>query len=493
MKGLMFYLVAPIFGVFLACSSLGAQCVEGNCRNGTGTYVFPNGDRYTGTWISSRPHGKGVYQFASRERYEGEFRLGKFEGNGAMYYPDGAYYTGGWKNNLKNGYGRLVTPGGSITQGDWTEGRPPGREMPSPLVTSPAPAPADERNNLAGMRNCTAVYCRNGQGYYDYPDGSRWIGEFKDGLPFGQGVCYYAGGDRYEGMWQLNAPYGEGVMYQNGRAFGGVWVNGRLIKELDSEEVVPDNKIGIDQSRDVRIWAVIVGVGRYAAMPSLKFTDDDAYRVYSFLKSPEGGALPDEQIALLIDESATRANILNAMRRQFLRADANDVVLLYFSGHGLDGCFLPVDFDGYRNKLRHEEIKKVFLESAAKHKLCIADACHSGSLQYGLTARGPAPVSVNRYYQALEDSDGGIALLMSSKAEELSLEDHGLRQGVFTFYLLKGLKGEADTNGDQIVSIREIYKYVTPKVREYTAGAQTPTLSGLYDDGMPVALRRRAN
>jgi uncharacterized caspase-like protein len=268
-------------------------------------------------------------------------------------------------------------------------------------------------------------------------------------------------------------------------------VNGRLIKEIDSEEAVPNNTIGVDQSRDVRIWAVIVGVGRYAAMPSLKFTDDDAYRVYSFLKSPEGGALPDEQIALLIDESATRTNILNAMRRQFLRADANDVVLLYFSGHGLDGCFLPVDFDGYRNKLRHEEIKKIFLESAAKHKLCIADACHSGSLQYGLAARGPAPVSVSRYYQALEDSDGGIALLMSSKAEELSLEDHGLRQGVFTFYLLKGLKGEADTNGDQIVSIREIYKYVTPKVREYTAGAQTPTLSGLYDDTMPVALRRR--
>jgi len=145
MKGLAFYLVAPFFMTVLACSSLGAQCVEGNCRDGTGTYVFPNGDRYTGTWASSQPHGKGVYQFASRERYEGEFRLGKFEGNGAMYYPDGAYYIGGWSNNLKNGYGRLVTPGGSITQGNWTAGRPPGTHIPAPLAATPAAALADER------------------------------------------------------------------------------------------------------------------------------------------------------------------------------------------------------------------------------------------------------------------------------------------------------------------------------------------------------------
>jgi hypothetical protein len=493
MKGVIFRIVVSVFLPAFNSVFLSAQCIEGNCRNGDGTYIFSNGDRYTGSWSSGQPHGKGVYHFASKERYDGEFRFGKFDGAGAMYYPDGAYYTGGWKNNRKNGFGKLVTPGGSITQGQWADGRPPGNDLAQAAAPSgseqSAPPPADDRNNIAGMRNCSTSYCRNGRGYYDYPDGSRWIGEFKDGLPYGQGICYYAAGSRYEGMWQHNAPYGEGVMYQNGRAFGGVWVNGRLIKELDSEEVVPGNTVGIENSPNVRVWAVVVGVGRYTAMPSLKFTDDDAYRVYSFLKSPEGGALPDEQIALMIDETATRENILSTMRRQFLRADENDVVLLYFSGHGLDGCFLPVDFDGYHNKLRHEEIKNIFMESKAKHKLCIADACHSGSLRYGLAARGPAPVSVERYYQAFEDSNGGIALLMSSKAEELSLEDHGLRQGVFTYYLLRGLKGEADTDRNQIVSIREIYKYVTPKVRDYTAGAQTPTLSGLYDDNMPVAMR----
>ncbi|HND89689.1 MAG TPA: peptidase C14 caspase catalytic subunit p20, partial [Saprospiraceae bacterium] len=119
--------------------------------------------------------------------------------------------------------------------------------------------------------------------------------------------------------------------------------------------------------------------------------------------------------------------------------------------------------------------------------------CHSGSLNYGngnLAAKGPVPVTLQRYYQAFEDADGGIALLMSSKAEELSLEDQGLRQGVFTYYVLQGLKGKADTNNDRLITIKELHAYVYGKVREYTAGAQTPVLTGTYDDAMPVAVRR---
>jgi uncharacterized caspase-like protein len=83
------------------------------------------------------------------------------------------------------------------------------------------------------------------------------------------------------------------------------------------------------------------------------------------------------------------------------------------------------------------------------------------------------------------------ALLMSSKAEELSLEDHGLRQGVFTYYVLRGMKGAADVNNDYIVTVKELYNYVYAKVREYTAGVQTPVLTGNYDENMPVSLRRQ--
>jgi len=556
MKGhnLFFHLFFSVLLLVVSAQTLSAQCISGNCQNGTGTYryagnskyigqfanslregkgkmtfsngnvydgqfvrgrmqgqgsmAYLNGDKYVGQWSGDQPNGKGKYFFKTKERYEGDFRVGEFDGVGTMYYPDGAYYTGSWKSNRKNGPGKLVTPDGDITQGNWNMGKllnnnSSGAGNSGPMAQNkPAntgkPSSANKPNagkpDIGGLRNCGTDYCRSGQGYYDYPDGSRWVGEFKSGVPSGRGVCYYVNNDRYEGEWANNAPYGEGIMYfATGRAYGGVWVNGSLIKETDSQEDIPADPVRMDNNRNVKIWAVIVGVGRYTAMPSLKFTDDDAYRVYSFLKSPEGGALPDNQIAVLVDEAATRQNILNTMRQQFLKADANDVVLLYFSGHGLDGCFLPVDYDGYNNKLRHEEIKQIFKQSKAKHKLCIADACHSGSLNYGngaLAAKGPVPASLERYYQAFEDADGGIALLMSSKAEELSLEDHGLRQGVFTYYVLQGLKGRADANSDYLVTIKELYNYVYAKVRDYTAGVQTPVLTGDFDDAMPVALRR---
>jgi len=95
------------------------------------------------------------------------------------------------------------------------------------------------------------------------------------------------------------------------------------------------------------------------------------------LKSPEGGALRDDNIRMLIDEEATRKNIKKAMSELFMNAGPDDLVLMYYSGHGLKDCFLPIDFDRYNNKLFHEEINEILRQSPAKYKLCIADACHS--------------------------------------------------------------------------------------------------------------------
>ena len=531
-------------------ANLSAQCLSGNCQNGTGKFrytngavytgnfvngqregkgkmvfannnvyegqftrnhiegqgsmTYSNGDRYVGAWASDQPNGKGKYYFKTKERYEGDFKVGKFDGQGTMFYPDGAYYVGGWKNNRKNGQGKLVDSEGEATNGTWALGKlinqtASGNDNSSTAQTQNKPKPSTNKPSstkpdVAGLRNCGTVNCTSGRGYYDYPDGSRWIGEFRNGYPNGKGTCYYADGNRYEGEWANNAPNGEGIMYfAGGRVYGAVWVNGAALKEIDSKENIPADPVRMEATKSVRIWAVVVGVGRYTAMPSLKFTDDDAYRFYSFLGSVEGGAVPQSQMCILVDEDATRENILKKMREYFLKADENDVVVLYYSGHGLEGCFLPVDYDGYNNKLRHEEVKQVFKQSKAKHKLCIADACHSGSLSLGngaLAAKGPAPVTLQKYYQAFEEADGGIALLMSSKAEELSLEDHGLRQGVFTYYILQGMKGQADANNDYLITIKELYNYVYAKVREYTAQVQTPVLTGDYDDAMPVSFRR---
>lgn len=239
-----------------------------------------------------------------------------------------------------------------------------------------------------------------------------------------------------------------------------------------------------------KIYAVIAGVARYNHIRSLSYTDDDAYKLSMFFKGPEGGSLPDDQLVILIDEDATKQNIIKSLENTFAKAGPNDVVFFYFAGHGKDGAFLPIDYNGYDNELTHASISEIFQKSKAKHKICIADACHSGSMDRSTRDAGVANV-LETYYDAWQNSSGGMALMMSSKSEETSLEIRGFRQGVFSYFLIKGLKGEADLDNNKIVTIQEIYTYVNNQVREYTGYSQNPVINGSFDRNMPVSVVRQ--
>jgi len=468
--------------------------------NGRGTMEYANRSVYEGNWVDDQATGKGKFLFVDGKIYDGGFRNGNLHGEGTMVYADRSKYVGAWKNNQRDGHGTFTESNGQSVVGVWANDQFLDNNAPSnnteiadnnsPSQSSSSSVPPHSDSNDKSFRDCNKIDCKNGKGKFTYSDGSRYVGTFRSGYPQGEGTCFYSNGDKYVGGWQNHAPHGEGIMYyKHGRVLGALWNNGQVLRELENgDPSIGDEYVEIEQSPDVKIWAVVVGVARYKHMPVLKYTDDDAYHTYAFLKSPEGGALPDNQIKVLIDEDATRSNILRTMRNVFLRADENDVVIMYFSGHGLPGSFLPVDFDGFNNKVGHEEVKQIFRESKAKHKLCLADACHSGTLMAMRDAT--LKNTLKKYYTAFDNSDGGTALLMSSKGEEYSLEDKGLRQGIFSHYLIRGLKGEADRNNNKIVTIQELYDYVYKKVRNYTGNAQSPTLSGEFDSRMPVAVIR---
>ena len=178
----------------------------------------------------------------------------------------------------------------------------------------------------------------------------------------------------------------------------------------------------------VNIYALIVGASRYDHFKSLKYTDDDAYQVYAFLRSPEGGAVPDDHIRILIDESAIAENIYKGLDDIIAMAGPEDVVLVYLAGHGLQGFYVPTDSDGYKNRVEYDEIKNRLSACQARQKLVIADACYSGSL---LAAKTPMFESVDLFYKKLSASGGGTAFLLSSKSEEYSLESQGLTTRYF--------------------------------------------------------------
>ena len=377
--------------------------------SGKGVMNFINGDRYEGDWADDKQHGYGKYFYADGDRYEGDFYAGKLHGHGSMFYTDGSKYVGNWKSNQKNGKGKFYKTNGTEIAGTWLNGKYQKEQTQT--------AQSNTKIEEDVLRNCNKIFCESGKGKYTYRDKSQWIGQMRHGVPEGQGTCFYSNGDKYVGQWKKHGPHGEGILYYtSGRILAAVWDYGKPVGDLEEGDNIGQEYVKVDQDDEVKVWAVVVGIGRYTTMPVLKYTDDDAYHIYAFLKSPEGGALPDSQIRLLIDEDATRTNIIRAMRHVFLKADENDVVLLYYSGHGIQGAFLPVDFDGYNNKLKHEEVKELFTETKAKHKICLADACHAGTL----TAMRKPDQTIQNYYKAFQESEGGTALLLSSKGDEFS-------------------------------------------------------------------------
>lgn len=442
---------------------------------GKGTLHYVSGDVYIGDWLNNQNHGNGTYTYKDGNKYEGSFVNGKMEGFGKMYYTDGAVFAGNWRDSQKNGFGTLTKANGKSWKGEWQDGKFAVEQTAS-----------EEKSKIKPIETSKV-------GEYTYLDGSKWIGTMKNGEPEGKGTCYYADGDKYTGGWKSHSPHGEGVIfYRDGRVLAAVWEYGRYVSSREeAQPVLVQNKPVATEAvanKSVKIWAVVVGVASYPHMPPLKFTDDDANRYYTFLKSPEGGALPDEQVALLLDESATNASILATMKNMYAKADENDVIVFYFSGHGIDGAFIPYDFDGYTNQLLHEDVKEILTSSKAKHKVCIADACHSGSLWAAKGYTASEQSAIDKYYKAFVNSKGGIAFLMSSKSGENSLEDHGLRSGIFSHFLIKGMKGAADLNMDRIISVQEIYAYTYTQVKEYTLNQQSPTLHGTFDRNMPVAV-----
>lgn len=250
-----------------------------------------------------------------------------------------------------------------------------------------------------------------------------------------------------------------------------------------------------------QIWAVIIGVSEYthSDIPTLKYAHQDAKAFRDFLKSPAGGNVPDDHITLILNKDATSANILGKMNKLLKRAFKNDMVILYFAQHGTpdpDGSdiyFLP--YDGDPNNLigtaiSHTRITKITRNIQAGKVIYFIDACHAGGIGAAFALRGGGSEAINQMGLKIAQAKNGVAVFSASTAQQFSREDEkwGGGHGVFTHYLLEGLKGKADLNSDKVITVREAFDYLYRRVGEATEGNQYPELTGTYDDNMPLSI-----
>ena len=259
------------------------------------------------------------------------------------------------------------------------------------------------------------------------------------------------------------------------------------IEKLDTEPAAPK---GVQIPRS---YAVIVGVSRYRNLPAdkqLRYAERDAQAIFTALISPEGGNFRVENVRVLTDEKATLA----AMRSEIggwlgSVAREDDRVLIYFAGHGFmyqgKGYLAPHDFDTTRiaeTGFPMDELGAVIGgRIKAKSKILLTDACHSGAI---------TPEDTESINHALGDLNKSLFSLTASRARERSFESPDLKggHGVFTYYVVQGMEGAADSSGDGVVTADELAEYVHTQVREYTNNEQNPTSDKAnYDPNMFLA------
>ncbi len=222
----------------------------------------------------------------------------------------------------------------------------------------------------------------------------------------------------------------------------------------------------ISLASEAKIFLVSVGVSDYPGTKNdLRLPHNDAATMQWLYKENKQAST-----MLLMNEKATVANVKAAMTKMFGQATANDIVVLFFSGHGVKGGFAC--YDGF---LRYGDVSNAMSVCKSKSKMVFADACFSGAI------RDNAKVSSK--YSSLNNN---IMLFLSCRSNEMSIETPKMTNGFFTYALQHGLRGGADKNKDRTITAKELFDYVSAKVKKNSKDKQHPVMWGKFPDSMTV-------
>ena len=257
-------------------------------------------------------------------------------------------------------------------------------------------------------------------------------------------------------------------------------------------------------------WAVVIGAGRYESpeIPRLRYTVPDAEALYEVLIGP--GGFKKEHVLLITDRTEKKPTLRNLKWSlgTFLARSAkkDDTVVIFFAGHGApevdqrgverDGFakyLVPSDAepdDLYSSGLPMDELNTIFARIEAERVVVFLDACYSGAAG-GRTfaSKKTRSAHVDDLFLERLTQSKGRAIVTASRATEVSIELPELGHGIFTYYLVQGLKGAADLNRDGIVSLQELYEYVEREVAQKSravGGNQHPVMKGELEGSLPL-------
>lgn len=239
--------------------------------------------------------------------------------------------------------------------------------------------------------------------------------------------------------------------------------------------------------RNKNAYAIIIGIENYRQkLPRADFATQDAMLVADYLIKTMG--YPEENVILLTNDKALQSDLTKYFEKWLHNnVEKDSTVFVYYSGHGAPdprtgGAYLvPYDGDpsfiaetGYSLKRMYDALGKL----PAKEIIVALDSCFSGAGGRSVLAEGARPLVMNLQKSFIVSRN--MTVLAASSGSQISSTYKEKGHGLFTYFLLKGIKNEDVVGQDGSLAINDLFTYVKPQVeriaRKQFNNEQTPQL-----------------
>lgn len=447
--------------------------------------------------------------------YNGEFRYGMREGFG--YFKIGeAIYFGSWKNNKPHGYGIFLLDknysykaySGLSIRGKWENG-----ELTKILLVNHEIGSDKFNAGLNIIKNYnTWGDVNNSSGGYR-AESKKKIFNFE----------VFNSNPNSEGEFTINVQANSDTasLMINGEEYGGRSDGSYLIKKIaragqetqftiiardtngnmDKKSITVSRQITssyqvkyaelnpaiIKTQINKDAVAIIIGIADYKNLPKADYANDDARIFYDY--ALRGLGVKAENIKLLVDGDADQIDIYKAFKTWLpSRVKSTTDIYVYYSGHGLptdDGqglYLLPQRADRdfiEKSAINQQEINSALQAVKPKSVTIFLDSCYSGLARTGQALLASArPIKLKASTQVFPAE---FTVITASQADQISSSSPELKHGIFSYYLMKGMEGEADSNKDGKITVGEMHGYLAENVARQASlnnRIQQPQLSG---------------
>jgi len=466
--------------------------------NGQGTYTYADGDKYVGEYKYGIFNGQGTYTYADGDKYVGEYKYGVPNGQGTYTYAHGDKYFGEYKGGKKHGKGIFTTADGKRQEGIWEDNkfiREVKINLPRPdtntadttelsdlererhqleeenrkLAAEIIQKKQDRKSSRIAITATATQPDANGEFILSIQTSAdtaslKIDGEEQGGTKDGNYLIRRVARVGIENVYTISAR----------DVFGDTDTKTIAVARqvADSRPVLAKlNPLNVKTQQPRDAVAIIIGIEKYKRVPKAEFANLDAKDFYNY--AVRGLGIKPENIKLLIDEEADDIEIVKAFENWMpLQVNKGKTdVYVFYSGHGLpsnDGqslYFLPYGVDKQylaRTAVGQKEVVAALVASKPKSVTMFIDSCCSGQSRGGdVLLASVKPIALKAETNSFPSN---FTVITASSNDQVSSSSPELKHGIFSFFLMKGMEGDADLNKDGKITFGEMQEYLSDKV-----------------------------